>query len=204
MSEPFGHVRWAIADGWIPDSSHGPEPAMLSHEAACLLNVSDDDAPRFLKLFSTKSLEEIDEIVRGHDADRSQRVAQRELARTLTVWVHGEKEVARVEEASRVMFGGSLDGVREDTLALLAQVVPIVEIPRKELAAGIGIVELLSRTVAESKGAARRLVEQGGAYVNNVRVSDVEHKVSTEHLATKTMLVVRGGKRDYRLVRVKG
>ena len=168
------------------------------------LNVADEDVPRFLKLFSSRSLAEIDELVRGHDADRSQRLAQRELARSLTTWVHGEREVARIEEASRVMFGGSLAGVREDTLTLLAQVVPVVEIPRADLAAGIGIVDLLSRTVAESKSAARRLVQQGGAYVNNVRVSDVEHKVSTGDLVTATMLVVRGGRKDYRLVRVTG
>ena len=168
------------------------------------LNVTDGDVQRFLKLFSSRNLGEIDELVRSHDADRSQRVAQRELARSLTAWVHGEREVARIEEASRVMFGGSLDGVREDTLTLLAQVVPIVEIARTDLAAGIGIVDLLSRTVAESKSAARRLVQQGGAYVNNVRVSDVEHKVSTGDLVTPTMLVVRGGRKDYRLVRVTG
>ena len=168
------------------------------------LNVADEDAARFLKLFSSRSLVEVDELVRGHDADRSQRLAQRELARTLTTWVHGEREVARIEEASRVMFGGSLDGVRDDTLTLLAQVVPVVEIQRADLAAGIGIVDLLSRTVAESKSAARRLVQQGGAYVNNVRISDVEHKVSIDDLVTPTMLVVRGGRKDYRLVRVKG
>ncbi|HEV7715820.1 MAG TPA: tyrosine--tRNA ligase [Steroidobacteraceae bacterium] len=167
------------------------------------LNVSDEDAPRLLRLFSLRTLEEIDAIVRSHDADRSQRQAQRELASSLTAWVHGKDEVARVEEASRVMFGGSLEGVQERTLDLLAKVVPVVEIPRNELAAGISIVDLLSRTVAESKSAARRLVQQGGAYVNNVRIADVEHKVSTEHLATRTMLVVRGGRKDYRLVRVK-
>jgi tyrosyl-tRNA synthetase len=89
-------------------------------------------------------------------------------------------------------------------LTLLAEVVPVVEIARSELASGIGIVDLLSRTVAESKSAARRLVQQGGAYVNNVRVSDLEHKVSTEHLVTPTMLVVRGGRKDYRLVRITG
>jgi tyrosyl-tRNA synthetase len=168
------------------------------------LNVADEDAARFLKLFSSSSLVEVGELVRGHDADRSQRLAQRELARTLTTWVHGEREIARIEEASRVMFGGSLDGVRDDTLTLLAQVVPVVEIQRADLAAGIGIVDLLSRTVAESKSAARRLVQQGGAYVNNVRISDVEHKVSIDDLVTPTMLVVRGGRKDYRLVRVKG
>ena len=51
MSEPFGHTRWAIAEGWIPDYSHGPEPAMLSHETACLLNVSDEDAHVEITLF---------------------------------------------------------------------------------------------------------------------------------------------------------
>ena len=168
------------------------------------LNVADEDVSRFLKLFSSRSLADIDDLVRTHDADRSQRVAQRELARSLTAWVHGEREVARIEEASRVMFGGTLDGVREDTLKLLAEVVPVVEVPRADLAAGIGIVDLLSRTVAESKSAARRLVQQGGAYVNNVRVSDVERKVSTEDLVTPTMLVVRGGRKDYRLIRVTG
>jgi tyrosyl-tRNA synthetase len=166
------------------------------------LNVSDEDVPRLLRLFSLRSLSEIDGVVRAHDADRSQRVGQRELARELTALVHGQDEVARVEEASRVMFGGSLEGIQERTLTLLAQVVPVVEVPRSELAAGIGIVDLLSRTVAESKSAARRLVQQGGAYINNVRIGDVEHKVTTEHLATPTMLVVRGGRKDYRLVRV--
>lgn len=167
------------------------------------LNVSDEDAPRLLRLFSLRSLEEIQDIVRTHDADRSQRLAQRELARTLTGWVHGQDEIARVEEASRVMFGGSLDGVQERTLALLADVVPVIEIARSELESGIGVIDLLSRTVADSKGAARRLVQQGGAYINNVRITDLEHQVTASHLATPTMLVVRGGRKDYRLVRVR-
>jgi tyrosyl-tRNA synthetase len=167
------------------------------------LNIADEDVPRLLRLFSLKSLSEIEEILRTHDADRSERVGQRELARGMTRWVHGEVELARVEEASRVMFGGSLDGVQAGTLELLASVVPVVEVPRSELSSGIGIVDLLSRTVADSKSAARRLVQQGGAYVNNVRIGDLEHKVTTEHLATPTMLVVRGGRKDYRLVRVK-
>jgi hypothetical protein len=51
VSEPFGRTRWAIAEGWIPDYSHGPEPAMLSHETACLLNVSDEDAHVEITLF---------------------------------------------------------------------------------------------------------------------------------------------------------
>jgi tyrosyl-tRNA synthetase len=118
--------------------------------------------------------------------------------------VHGADETDRVEEASRIMFGGSLEGVQERALELLTKVVPVVEVDRTELANGIGLIELLCRTVAESKSAARRLVQQGGAYVNNVRISDAERKVTTADLVTPTLLVVRGGRKDYRLVRAAG
>lgn len=166
-------------------------------------NVTDEEAPRLLKLFSFRPLAELDELARAHDADRSQRLAQRELARELTNWVHSAEETARVEEASRILFGGSLDGVHERTLELLTKVVPVVEIDRTELANGVGLVDLLCRTVAESKSAARRLVQQGGAYVNNVRITDADRRVSTADLVTPTLLVVRGGRKDYRLVRAR-
>jgi tyrosyl-tRNA synthetase len=164
-------------------------------------NVTDEEAPRLLKLFSFRALPDIDELLRSHDADRGQRLAQRELAREFTSWVHGAEETARVEEASRIMFGGSLEGVQERTLELLTKVVPVVEIDRAELANGIAVVELLSRTVAGSKTAARKLLEQGGAYVNNVRITDGERKIGVADLVTPTLLVVRGGRKDYRLVR---
>jgi tyrosyl-tRNA synthetase len=168
------------------------------------LNVTDEEVVRLLKMFSFRPLGEIDEVLRTHDADRGQRHAQRELARAMTTWVHGADEIARIEEASRILFGGTLDGVQQRTLELLASVVPVVEIERTELAKGVAIVDLLTRTVADSKSAARRLLEQGGAYLNNVRVTDGARKVTTADLATPTMLVVRGGRKDYRLVRVRG
>lgn len=167
-------------------------------------NVTDEEAPRLLKLFSFRPLTELDELLRTHDADRGPRLAQRELAREFTTWVHGAEETARVEEASRIMFGGSLDGVHERTLELLTKVVPVVEVDRNELANGIPLLDLLCRTVADSKSAARRLVQQGGAYVNNVRVTDAERKIGTADLITPTLLVVRGGRKDYRLVRAAG
>ena len=155
-----------------------------------------------LRIFSLRPLGEIDEIVRAHDADRSRRSAQRELARALTSWIHGPEVIARVETASRVMFGDSLEGLTDADLGMLAGTVPTVDLARSELAAGVGIVDLLTRTIADSKGAARRLVTQGGAYINNQRVTEVEHQVTLAQLATETMLVVRGGKKDYCLVRV--
>jgi tyrosyl-tRNA synthetase len=165
-------------------------------------NRSDDETPGLLKIFSLRPLAEIDELLRAHDADRSRRSAQRELAQAMTSWIHGAAVIPRVETASRVMFGDSLDGITDADLGVLAGTVPTVEVARTELAAGVGIVDLLVRTVADSKGAARRLVTQGGAYINNQRVTQVEHQVTLAQLATETMLVVRGGKKDYCLVRV--
>jgi len=166
------------------------------------LNRPDDEVPRLLRIFSLRPLSEIDELLREHDADRSRRSAQRELARALTAWVHGPEVITRIEMASRVMFGDSLDGLTDADLGVLAGTVPTVDVARTELATGVGIIELLARTIADSKGAARRLVTQGGAYINNQRVTQVEHQVTLAHLATETMLVVRGGKKDYCLVRV--
>jgi len=166
------------------------------------LNRNDEEVPRLLRMFSLRPLAEIDDVLGAHDADRAKRTAQRELARAMTSWVHGDAAITRVELASRVMFGDSLDGLTDADLGALAGTVPTVEVPRSELAAGIGIIELLVRTVADSKAAARRLVTQGGAYVNNQRIAQVEHQVTLDHLATETMLVVRGGRKDYCLVRV--
>jgi tyrosyl-tRNA synthetase len=166
------------------------------------LNRTDAETPALLRMFSLRSLAELEEIVRDHERDRSQRSAQRELAQTMTAWIHGSAVVSRVEVATRVMFGDSLDGLTDADLDVLAGTVPTVAVPRSELVTGVGIVDLLARTIAESKGAARRLVTQGGAYINNQRVTEVEHQVTLAHLATETMLVVRGGKKDYCLVRV--
>ncbi|HEY0190030.1 MAG TPA: tyrosine--tRNA ligase [Kofleriaceae bacterium] len=165
-------------------------------------NRNDEEAPRMLRIFSLKPLAELDELLRTHDADRAKRLAQRELARAMTTWVHGETALAQVERASRVMFGEALDGLTDADLAMIASTVGVVDVPRAELSAGINLIDLLTRTVSSSKSEARRLVTQGGAYINNQRVSQVDRQVSLADLATETMLVVRGGRKDYRLVRV--
>ena len=150
-----------------------------------------------------RPLAEIDDIVRQHDADRSQRVGQRELAREMTAWVH-ERGIARVEEASRVMFGGSLDGVQEPRSRCSLRLCPSWRSNAANWPGASASSICSSRTVAESKSAARRLVQQGGAYVNNVRVADSSTRSRPNDLVTPTMLVVRGGRKDYRLVRLKG
>ncbi len=165
-------------------------------------NRSDEEVPRLLKMFSLQPLAEIDAVLADHDADRGKRIGQRALARALTGWIHGDASIAPIEAAARVMFGGSLDGVTDAVLRQLASTVKTVDIPRGELDAGIAIVDLLARVTGDSKSKARQLVQQGGAYINNGKITELEHKVSLAHLATETMLVVRSGKKDYYLVRV--
>jgi tyrosyl-tRNA synthetase len=165
-------------------------------------NRADEEVVRLLKWFSLKPIAEIEQVLQEHDRDRAKRLAQRELARALTSWIHGERAVAEAETAQRVMFGSSLDGLTDADLGAIANIVPTIEVPRAQLAGGIAIVDLLAMTLGQSKGAARRLVEQGGAYVNRVKVTTADHKVTLDHLATESMLVVSGGKKDHRIVRV--
>ena len=168
------------------------------------LQVEDAAAPGMLRMFSLRPLAELDELERAHDADRSKRVAQRELARAMTTWVHGEPACARAESASAAIFNGTLAMLSEADFAMLAGSVPAIDIPRGELEAGIGVIDLLVRAgLADSKGAARRLVTQGGAYVNDARVAEVDRKLGTADLVTASFLVVRSGRREYRLVRAR-
>jgi tyrosyl-tRNA synthetase len=166
------------------------------------VNVSDEDVPRLLRIFSLWPLSEIAALLAAHDDDRSRRLAQRELARSVTTWVHGDVAVRGVEAATRVMFEGvSLAALSAGELDAIAQTLPSVEVPRSELASGVPLVDLLARTATDSKGAARRLITQGGAYVNDVQIRAVEHKLTLADLVTDTMAVLRGGKRSYYLVR---
>lgn len=165
-------------------------------------NRSDDEAVRFLRWFSLEPLASVDATIAAHDADRAKRIAQRELARVMTTWVHGAAEVPRAEAASRVMFGEPLDGMTDADLGALAGVVATIEIPRVELEAGIGFLDLIVRAFGDSKSATRRLIEQGGAYLNNVQVKDGARKIALGDLATETMLVLSSGKKNRCLVRV--
>ena len=164
-------------------------------------NVSDDDAPRFLRMFSLRPLAEIDELLAEHDRDRAKRLAQRDLARAMTSWVFGAPEVPRVEASNRVFATNTLDGLSADELSALAETIPTVDIARSDLDAGLPVVDLLARTVRDSKGKARALVQQGGAYINGTVMSEVDHKLTIKDLVAERWLLVRAGKKEYRLVR---
>ena len=167
-----------------------------------LLNVEDADVERLLRTFSWRPLDEIAEIARAHAEAPERRLGQKALATDVTTFVHGAEALTRAERASGVMFGGSLEDLRDADLEPLLADVPSSEIPRPELEAGVPLLDLLLRTrLCDSKGAARRLVSSGGVYLNNQRVSDPAAAVSLNNLATETMLVLRAGKKSYHIVR---
>lgn len=168
------------------------------------LNVDDADVERLLKIFSFRPLEEIASIAAAHAETPHKRAGQRTLAEDVTRFVHGDDALRRAIAASQVMFGGALDDLTDADLAPLLADVPSSEMPRGDLDKGVALLEMLTRTgLAKSKGAARRLVDGGGVYVNNQRVDDVSRTLTLDDLGTETMIVVRSGKKSYHIVRIK-
>jgi tyrosyl-tRNA synthetase len=165
------------------------------------LNRTDEEVPRLLRMFSTEPLARIDEVLREHDGDRAKRIAQKELARVMTTWVHGASSIAAIEASAGEMFGGDLSKLSDAQLADMGGTVPSHDVPRTELEAGIPLIDLLVRVGLDtSKGNARRTIDQGGAYLNDAVVKDVGKKVTTADLMTETRLILRKGKKNYRIV----
>ncbi len=163
-------------------------------------NRPDEEAPKLLRMFSLDPVDRIAEILKEHDADRAKHVAQRELARAMTAWIHGADAIKSIEDSASDMFG-DITKLSDDQLANMAGTVPSFEVPRAELEAGVLLVDLLVRTKLEaSKGKARTIVEQGGVYVNNVVVKDVQKKVTVADLMTEKRLILRKGKKTYAIV----
>jgi tyrosyl-tRNA synthetase len=158
------------------------------------LNADDRDVVRFLKFFSFRGREEIEELEKATSERPAARLAQRALAEELTTLVHGEDETAKVIAASRALFGqGELRELDERTLESALASVPSAEVP----APLPSVVDLLTRTkLVGSKSEARRTIAQGGAYVNNVKVTDEAAVPSPSDLLHGRFLVLRRGKRN--------
>ena len=160
------------------------------------LNSDDKDVINFLKVFSFKSHAEITELEKSHNENPALREAHRALARELTSLVHSEETTERVEAAARALFGqGELSELDEATLASA-----LAELPRTTVSSSEEIptwVDLLAATgVVDSKSAARRIVKEGGAYLNNVKISGEDFRPSKSDFLCGKYAVLRKGKRD--------
>ena len=174
------------------------DPAMTSPYAffQFWLNTEDKDIINFLKVFSFKSHEEISALEKSHSENPGLRGAHRELARELTTLVHGADTTARVENAAKALFGqGDLSELDEATLASA-----LAELPRTTISKTQEIpswVDLLAATgVVDSKSAARRVVKDGGAYINNEKVVSEDYAPTKSEFLCGKYAVLRKGKRD--------
>jgi tyrosyl-tRNA synthetase len=174
------------------------DPAMTSPYAffQFWLNTEDKDVINFLKVFSFLSHEEISALAKSHEENPGLREAHRELARGLTTLVHGGETTIRVEAAARALFGqGDLKELDEATLASA-----LAELPRVTISSNQEIptwVDLLAATgVVDSKSAARRVVKDGGAYLNNEKVSSEDYAPTKDEFLCGKYAVLRKGKRD--------
>jgi len=167
------------------------------------VNVDDRDASRFLRYFTLLAREEIESLERELETHPERRAAQQALARDVTTRVHGEAAARAASDVSALLFGrGDAASLSADALEALRDEVPFVEIPAMD-AEGIDAVDLfVAAKLAPSKGAARRLLEQGGLSVNGKKLSAEERVVRSESMLAGRHLLLRKGAREYALVRV--
>jgi tyrosyl-tRNA synthetase len=167
------------------------------------LRTEDADVERYLKFFTFLSIPEIEQLLAERRATPEQRAAQKKLAEVMTTLVHGAEATQQALSASQTLYGGSdkLDAASIEALA--AQGVPSINIPLSRLESGLSVADACVETgLAKSKGEARRLIQQGGVYVNNVKVADQAAILRAADLVASVAIVLRGGKKNYRLIRI--
>lgn len=171
------------------------DPKMTSPYAfyQFFLNSDDRDVVGLLKTFSFKSHEELTSIFKEHEENPGARAAHRALAREVTGYIHGESQSIKVEEAAKALFGQSeiRDLDRETLLGAIS------ELPRIEVDVETSWIDAMAASpLLDSKSAARRIVKEGGAYINNSKVSEEGALITAEDFLHGEVALLRKGKRD--------
>ena len=172
------------------------------------LNVSDEDAEKYIKIFTILDKETIDDLVKRHREAPHERLLQKRLAEEVTTMVHSREEYESAVEASQILFGkGTTESLRkmnENTFLAVFEGVPMFDIKNEVLAQGVTISDLLAvhTAVFPSKGEMRRLVQGGGLSLNREKVEDAEASVNSSALLNGKYILVQKGKKNYYLIRV--
>ena len=166
------------------------------------LNTADDDVIRYLKYFSWLDKEAIEDLERKTVNEPEKRAGQLVLAEEITATVHGQAKLERARFASQSLFGGDMSNLTPEEIRDIFDDVPSSDFALSELETGqTAILDFLVRSqVTASKGEAKRLLESGGIYLNNVKVSETNSIVSTNASIANKYIVVRKGKKNYFLV----
>ncbi len=172
------------------------------------LNTSDEDAEKYIKIFTFLSREEIESLVEKHNEAPHLRTLQKELARELTTMVHSEEDYQRVLKASDILFGKStseaIKSLDSDTFFEVFEGVPQAQISRKELADGMDMIAALAAKTGflGSNGEARRELKQHSISVNKEKVSE-DRLITEEDLINNQYILLQRGKKNYYIMIVE-
>ena len=172
------------------------------------LNVADDEAERYIKIFTSLSHEEIDAAIAEHRQDPGRRTLQKLLGKEITTMVHSQKDYETAVEASNILFGKAtkenLLKLDEDTLLAVFEGVPMFEVS-KDKALGAKAVDLLAETTScfPSKGEMRKLTQGGGVSVNKEKLDAFDREITSDDLINGKYIIVQRGKKNYFLIIVR-
>ena len=170
------------------------------------LNTSDEDAERYIKIFTLLSKEDVAELTLKHAEAPHLRLLQKRLAEEVTVMVHSREDYNLAVEASQILFGQGtaelLNKLDEETFLSVFDGVPQFKLTAKELKAGIKVVDLLAEKamVFPSKGELRRTIQGNGLSINKDKVTDAEQIVNEEFLIANKYILIQKGKKNYFLL----
>lgn len=170
------------------------------------LNVSDEDAERYIKIFTMLDQKTVANIIETHKSAPHERILQRTLAKEITVMIHSQEDYEKAIEASQILFGSatseSLKKLDEQTLLQVFEGVPQFEVSKDEITAGVPFVELCGEKckIFASKGELRRLVQGGGISMNKEKIENSDVVVNSDNLIADKYLLVQKGKKNYFLI----
>jgi tyrosyl-tRNA synthetase len=171
------------------------------------LNVSDDDAENFIRIFTMLSQGEITKLIKQHRSAPHLRLLQKNLAKEVTVMTHGEKEYQSAFDASKILFGEGttelLTTIDENTFIDVFEGVPQFNIGYDELVEGLNLLDLLTvkTSIFSSKGELKRLINGGGLSLNKGKIENPDFVVNRDHLINEKYILVQKGKKTYFLIR---
>jgi len=185
-----------------------PEKTSPYHFYQFWLNVSDEDAAKYIKIFTLLDRTVIEDLTKAHGEAPHERILQKRLAEEMTVMVHSREDYEAAVEASQILFGKgtteSLKRMNESTFLSVFEGVPVFDISMEVIGRGVSAANLCAEhsAVFASKGELRRLVQGGGMSINKVRIDNPDMIIGADMLLNNKYLLVQKGKKNYYLLRV--
>lgn len=171
------------------------------------LNVSDEDAEKYIRIFTMLDRETIENLIASHRENPGYRELQKVLAKEITVMVHGEEEYDKAVNASRILFGNSteedLKSLDERTFLSVFEGVPQFTVRKEELPAGITDLLSVTTSVFPSKGECRKMIQAGGLSINKKKSGDISAQIGTDSLLNGKYILVQKGKKNYFIIKAE-